>query len=1110
MKFSFLKQIARMLIFSIFLTGLPTDLQAARAKAGAKTMAKVTDTPTPAQTAISDAASLTSAIGDTKTGAAAIFNTDQTNAIAAINDASASGTAAIASAVNTWQNKINSDYQTNIVTSTAPYAIALAAANADVVALAKDTVDTASDITKAQDVLTTALNAANKAFPTGFTLANANTAPYSTGVPGIAIAAIKAAAAAIQTAITNSPLQKTITNLNNEVKKATSLVKQAQAAAITAINSAANNAIDTACNNGIASINTIAVEVTLAPDYKQALDDAKNLAANSQSSDPNYAVLTAAITAANTAFPMGITTLNATNSAPGGTYGSSVPGTAVTALFAAAVKAKTLTQQAIRDAKALTNAINNAAQIFVNDQTNAIATINSSNGPTAATATDTAETKIDNDYQTNIANPTSPYAVALAVAMADVTALASDTIDAASDVTAAQKVLAAAISAANKAFPAGFTIAEAATPTYANSVPGVAIAKINSAFAAQDTTKGGGDSDVVTLNSTGICVGCDLMNLQGITQLNPGLKIKDLTTADLKYANLSGWDLTDVDFTNADLTGATLSNCILNSAKFIGANLSGADLSGVTAIGTDFTSASLYSADMSKSNFTSAIFTGTGLAGANINSSNFSKATIISLLTAMDQASTQSKTIVNSKNVTITLKPRTGEKVLYLDLRGQTLNNVNFNSANLEGINLSNCVLNNVDFTGADVSATADLTNVNTPNVLATNNTTLIPQAIILNGTNFTNSTLEGVDFTQNIAISGGVDFTGANLTSTNWVNTTTKDSIITQAMFANGVIKSFVGANFTNAILAGSVFRGANLTGLDLDHTNFTNANLYGATIFASTANKSIFTNANIANAIFLAGNIDSATFDNANLSQSSIVIVNFTKNSFQNVTLDNSNGFIINSDTSNNTTGTNVPASSGFPLNLINGCLSTPTDRLNCVRGAGAINNVNATGNIDLTSMTWLNNLIMQSFASSSMPIQPPYNLSNLLGNTNSYNLDPALAYVSQYYKGAVYLYFFAIWLTPTMLNNSANLLTFMDYIQMATNMSKPVPGVTKITFVEHINTYDVANFYKTPAASVPEMTCFDPYGKIISKIQTLGPILPSAYLNLSGQPAIACSCP
>jgi uncharacterized protein YjbI with pentapeptide repeats len=93
----------------------------------------------------------------------------------------------------------------------------------------------------------------------------------------------------------------------------------------------------------------------------------------------------------------------------------------------------------------------------------------------------------------------------------------------------------------------------------------------------------------------------------------------DLTSADLRGADLAQTDLTDADFSGATLFTARLTSAILAHAKFTGSNLARAELRNAQAVRADFSGANLTEANLSGATLTDADFTGANLTGANLS-----------------------------------------------------------------------------------------------------------------------------------------------------------------------------------------------------------------------------------------------------------------------------------------------------------------------------------------------------------------------------------------------------------------------------------------------------------------------------------------------------------
>ena len=129
-----------------------------------------------------------------------------------------------------------------------------------------------------------------------------------------------------------------------------------------------------------------------------------------------------------------------------------------------------------------------------------------------------------------------------------------------------------------------------------------------------------------------------------------GIRLIDLSGADLIGANLSGADLSGANLTGADLHGANLSStdyfyrgaadlsgATLTNADLTGADLRGVDLRGVDLRGADLSGADLGAANLSRANLSSVDLTGVSLSGADLIAANLSRANLSSVdLTGAD------------------------------------------------------------------------------------------------------------------------------------------------------------------------------------------------------------------------------------------------------------------------------------------------------------------------------------------------------------------------------------------------------------------------------------------------------------------------------------------
>lgn len=181
-----------------------------------------------------------------------------------------------------------------------------------------------------------------------------------------------------------------------------------------------------------------------------------------------------------------------------------------------------------------------------------------------------------------------------------------------------------------------------------------------------------------------------------------GLKITDLSFANLAdanlsysklyFANLSASTLDKANLKGAELNGAYLGhtkfrNANLAEAYLIYANLNTADLSGANLSGADLTEANLSNANLQKAN----------LSGANLTSANLSK-------TYLQGAIVSSKTKLPTKWKLIhKLVNEGGEGSNY---SGADLSDANFFESNFSKANLSKANLSNSNFSLSNFSET--------------------------------------------------------------------------------------------------------------------------------------------------------------------------------------------------------------------------------------------------------------------------------------------------------------------------------------------------------------------------------------------------------------------
>ncbi|CDK99616.1 conserved hypothetical protein [Magnetospirillum gryphiswaldense MSR-1 v2] len=130
------------------------------------------------------------------------------------------------------------------------------------------------------------------------------------------------------------------------------------------------------------------------------------------------------------------------------------------------------------------------------------------------------------------------------------------------------------------------------------------------------------------------------MDLSGSLLSLANLRKAVLSGANLRDSNLPRASLEDADLSGAKLQGANLAGATLLRANFSGANmrmanLAGANLAGrMDLSGVDLTGANLAGAKLMGANFSGATLTGANLAGADARNANFSGADLTDAVTA--------------------------------------------------------------------------------------------------------------------------------------------------------------------------------------------------------------------------------------------------------------------------------------------------------------------------------------------------------------------------------------------------------------------------------------------------------------------------------------------
>ncbi|MFZ6743042.1 pentapeptide repeat-containing protein [Undibacterium sp. JH2W] len=182
----------------------------------------------------------------------------------------------------------------------------------------------------------------------------------------------------------------------------------------------------------------------------------------------------------------------------------------------------------------------------------------------------------------------------------------------------------------------------------------------------------------------------------------PGVVPPKFINADLRDADFKTCDLRGVDFTNADLRGAKLNGALMDKCILTGADLSGADLSNTNLKSVIFADKRpRLSPEKLSTSDRKTILRSTqlkaSLLGLVWNNLDLTNATISDIPTDL---STLKATQSNLKSVDFTKRKLTGA-----DFRSSTLDDINFDSADLSNADLSNLDLKKVSMKNTTLSA---------------------------------------------------------------------------------------------------------------------------------------------------------------------------------------------------------------------------------------------------------------------------------------------------------------------------------------------------------------------------------------------------------------------
>ena len=388
------------------------------------------------------------------------------------------------------------------------------------------------------------------------------------------------------------------------------------------------------------------------------------------------------------------------------------------------------------------------------------------------------------------------------------------------------------------------------------------------------------DCAVHTLNAKGACPGCTLIGItKDAIKLAPGIKITDLSGAQLRYVNFANFDFGNAKLDGANLVGANLEGATF-SGSLLGTNLSSAHLKGArlehATLGNDVKGASLYGADLTGAFFTNnQTINHVGFAGAKISGTDFSGAKIQNLVGELKD---------DISHETFGTKYTTGlagPGVTYLDFRGaKNLDKAIFTHAHMPMLNLSNMTgpnsLNLPNFTGANLTG-ADFSGSNLVGCV-------FPGAN-LKGADFTGSTLYGCNL-DNANLTGavfdGATFTYGTVLSTGLgQHTSFKKAVfkVTSGHTVSAYMGGGVGGNYSYADFSGATIDAVDALNSVFDHALFKYATVSGPYYAHASYKNCDFTGAK------LLGSFETSNFDHANM-HNTIITGNISHSYLTNVT--------------------------------------------------------------------------------------------------------------------------------------------------------------------------------------------------------------------------------
>ena len=296
-----------------------------------------------------------------------------------------------------------------------------------------------------------------------------------------------------------------------------------------------------------------------------------------------------------------------------------------------------------------------------------------------------------------------------------------------------------------------------------------------------DSAFRGGRGGFLAIRSTGTSP-IDHMAQGAGPHLRPraDLRFTQLAGRYLGDVDMSGADLRGADFSDTDLTGAKLTGADLRGATFRGADLSkadltGANLAGISFAGSDMVDTTLNAADLRNTTFTDVDLTGARLTGATLTGVTSNR------VAGTPAAMSPGWAVANGHLV------GPAANLLGADLRDADLRGVDLTGVRSGGVDCSGCLL------------PSGWTWSGLPSGI------LIHPSADLSGVALQGADLRGADL-------GGINFTGADLTGALLVGANLEGANLTGARL-NGA--DLTRARLAAAILTRSVMRTAVLTGV-------------------------------------------------------------------------------------------------------------------------------------------------------------------------------------------------------------------------------------------------------------------------------------------------------